>query len=211
MNVIIIGANGVGKGTVAEKLQKKLGLTHVSTGDMFVEYKDRLSNAHEPEWFNEVRELISKSNDFVKKGVLVPNDITFRILELRKKELRDRPENKAHKGWMYDGFPRNFGQAIELDAWIKREGESVDLCMYLDAPQAVCANRIKGRIAQLKKEGKEPKMSMEKELERLAKFFEEIHPLTYYYKELGILRKVYAGYSPIEVFETASEVILAKF
>ena len=70
MNIVMLGAPGTGKGTAAKMLAKKLNLPHISTGDMFREQIKK----------NET-ELGKEANEYISKGLLVPDELTIRIVK----------------------------------------------------------------------------------------------------------------------------------
>lgn len=98
MNLILLGPPGTGKGTQAEKLSEKLGIPHISTGDLF-------------------RELAAEGNPlgveardkYWGKGNLVPDDVTIKLAEERLEKT------DCKKGFILDGFPRTIPQAQALD------------------------------------------------------------------------------------------------
>ena len=71
MNIVMLGAPGTGKGTVAKVLAKRLGMPHISTGDMF---REQIKNG---------TELGKEANDYISKGLLVPDELTIRIVKDR--------------------------------------------------------------------------------------------------------------------------------
>ncbi|MDI6826086.1 MAG: adenylate kinase [Candidatus Aenigmarchaeota archaeon] len=97
LNIVLLGAPGVGKGTYAEILSKKYKIPHVSTGQMF---RDAIK---------ERSELGKKVESFITKGDLVPDDITIDVIKERLKE------EDCKKGFLLDGFPRTIPQAEALE------------------------------------------------------------------------------------------------
>ena len=96
MNIVMLGAPGTGKGTVAKVLAKRLGMPHISTGDMF---REQIKNG---------TELGKEANDYISKGLLVPDELTIRIV----KDRLSQPDTES--GVILDGFPRTLEQAKEL-------------------------------------------------------------------------------------------------
>jgi adenylate kinase len=94
--LIIFGPPGVGKGTQAELLSSELGLFHLSTGEV-------LRQA-----FENGTELGIKANEITQRGELVPDDIMIGIV----KEALEH--NKKENGFILDGFPRTYHQAVAL-------------------------------------------------------------------------------------------------
>ncbi len=128
MNIILIGAQGSGKGTQAEKLTSSLGVSHVASGDMFRKA------------FDEKTELGIKANAYLDRGELVPDDITVAMVLSRIKE----PD--CANGVLLDGFPRNIAQAQSLDEGLKETGRQIDVVIYLDVPREELLKRLSGRF-----------------------------------------------------------------
>ena len=97
MVIIMLGAPGTGKGTVASILTEKLGVPQVSTGDIF--------RAN----IKEGTELGKLAESYMSQGKLVPDDVTIDLVRNRLKE------DDVKNGIILDGFPRTVLQAQELD------------------------------------------------------------------------------------------------
>lgn len=127
MIIIMLGAPGTGKGTVAEILQGKLGIKQVSTGDIFRKnIKER----------TEIGILAEK---YISKGNLVPDDVTIEIVKNRLEE----PD--VENGIILDGFPRTVKQAEELDKILAQKGKKVDKVINLTTPDEEIIERIVNR------------------------------------------------------------------
>ena len=101
MYIVLLGAPGAGKGTIAKILAKDLGLTHISTGDIFrKEMKNRTKLG---------KEIVQ----YMDNGLLVPDDIVLEVVEKRLK----RADTK--EGAILDGFPRTVVQAEALEKFLK--------------------------------------------------------------------------------------------
>ena len=127
MNLILLGPPGAGKGTQAEVLSGKLGVVHISTGDMLREAA------------REGHELGRKAREFMEKGELVPDDLVTEIV----KERLTRPDTIG--GFILDGYPRTDTQARDLDAALKCIKCGIDLVLYFKTSPAVCIKRLSGR------------------------------------------------------------------
>ncbi|HEY4385179.1 MAG TPA: adenylate kinase [Ktedonobacteraceae bacterium] len=127
MNIILIGAQGSGKGTQAQRLAQALGICHVASGDMF---RKEIS---------ERSELGLKAQEYIDRGSLVPDDITVEMILSKLKE----PESAA--GVLLDGFPRTVAQAQALDAELASSGKGIDSVVYLKVPEDVLVRRLSGR------------------------------------------------------------------
>lgn len=127
MNIIMLGAPGTGKGTVAGILTEKLGWPQVSTGDIFRKH------------IKEGTELGKLAESYISKGNLVPDDVTVQLIENRLKE------DDVKEGIILDGFPRTVNQAEELDKLLAQKGEKVDLVVNLTTPKEEIIERIVNR------------------------------------------------------------------
>ncbi len=127
MNIILIGAQGSGKGTQAQRLALSLGIRHVASGDLFRKEIDAQS------------ELGLKAKEYIDRGSLVPDDITVHMILSKLKE----PESAA--GVLLDGFPRTVAQAKALDADLEPSGRGIDCVVYLKVPHDVLLRRLSGR------------------------------------------------------------------
>jgi adenylate kinase len=127
VNVILIGAQGSGKGTQADLLASELGLPHVSSGDLF-----RQAMA-------EKTELGLKVKTYMDRGELVPDDLTVAMILSRL----TMPDCAA--GVILDGFPRTVAQEQALDEELQKVGKQIDLVFYLDVPREELLARLSGR------------------------------------------------------------------
>ncbi len=125
--VVLLGGPGAGKGTQAGILTKRLGVPHVSTGDLFR---------------SAVRDgspIGLEARRYMERGHLVPDDITIRML-LARLEADD-----AKSGAILDGFPRNAAQAAALDVALAERGSRVDRAPYIEVPPDQLVLRMSGR------------------------------------------------------------------
>ena len=125
--IVMLGPPGAGKGTQAEILAQKLGLVHVSSGDLF---RENLSNQ---------TELGKLAQTYMTKGELVPDDVTIAIV----KERLSRPD--CAKGAVLDGFPRTPAQAEALNQILAELNGKVDLVPLISVPNDVLVERLSGR------------------------------------------------------------------
>lgn len=126
-NIILIGAQGSGKGTQADKLSQELGMSHVASGDLF---RKALS---------EQTSLGLRAKTFMDRGELVPDEITVAMVLERISELKDTP------GILLDGFPRTIAQAQALDHDLQRIGQRINKVVYLEVPREALLKRLAGR------------------------------------------------------------------
>jgi len=127
MYLIMLGAQGTGKGTIAGILSEKTGWPQISTGDIF-----RKNIA-------EKTELGIKANEFISKGKLVPDEITVPMVvdRLNQEDCKD--------GAILDGFPRTVEQAERLEEILFNKNKKVDLVINLTTPREEIITRILNR------------------------------------------------------------------
>jgi len=123
MNLIIFGPPGSGKGTYASRLEPILKIKKLNTGDIFREIAKENSD------------LGKKVNEYLTKGILVPDDITIEVV----KEMINRAEFK--NGIIFDGYPRTIPQSEALENMVK-----IDAVINLIVPEWVIAERLSTRI-----------------------------------------------------------------
>ena len=127
MRIVLLGAPGAGKGTIAKLLTEYDGSVQISTGDI-------LRGA-----VKAGSELGKKAKDFMERGDLVPDSLIMDIMEARLQE----PD--ATKGFILDGFPRTIPQAEELKKLLQKLNITMDLAVDLDVPRAVILDRLTTR------------------------------------------------------------------
>ncbi len=127
MRLILLGLPGAGKGTQAKVLSERLGLLHISTGDMF-----RQAAAAGTE-------LGNRAQDYMSRGELVPDEVTIGML------LERIAQPDAGQGIMLDGFPRTIPQAEALDVALSERGSPIDAVLYIQVPESDLMTRLTGR------------------------------------------------------------------
>lgn len=127
MNIIMLGAPGAGKGTIASQMEERYKLPHISTGDIF---RENIKNN---------TELGVMAKSYIDRGALVPDEVTTNITV-------DRLSNADCKnGFILDGFPRNFNQAKCLDEALSKLNKKIDLVILVDASDKQITERLSGR------------------------------------------------------------------
>ena len=196
MIIIMLGAQGTGKGTVAGIISKEIGLPQISTGDIF---RKNIS---------EKTELGIEADKYISKGNLVPDNITVPMVEDRL------TWEDAKNGAILDGFPRTIEQAKKLDEMLEKKGEKVDLVVNLVTPKEelidrmltrrVCTNQeckatYNTKLNPPKQEGicdkcgsplaqRTDDSDPEAIKRRLEIYEEKTSPLVQYYEEKGVLK-----------------------
>ena len=134
MHVILMGPQGVGKGTQAGRIAGQVGLSHLSTGELF----RAAIKAGTP--------LGVMAKKILDEGNLVPDDITLGIVETRLDEIAaERSAGGNVQGALFDGFPRTIPQAEGLDEMLAKRNESILAVIEITAPRDVLVRRLSGR------------------------------------------------------------------
>ncbi len=124
MKLILLGAPGAGKGTVAKMLTAIDGSVQISTGDI-------LRSAVQAG-----TELGREAEGYMKRGDLVPDSLIMGIMEKRLQE----PDCAG--GFLLDGFPRTVPQAEELTKLLAKLGITLDMVASIDVPRDVILDRL---------------------------------------------------------------------
>jgi adenylate kinase len=124
--LIVLGRQGAGKGTQCSRLASRLGIGHLSTGDLF--------RAEIAAGTALGREL----DRYVATGELVPDDVVLDVVatNLGSAELRAQ-------GYLLDGFPRTLAQAQALFEVLG--ANAADLALEIDVPVDVVSRRLAAR------------------------------------------------------------------
>jgi adenylate kinase len=127
MNVMLIGAQGSGKGTQAQLLEESLNLKSCASGELLrdaIARETKLGKAAKP---------------YYDRGDLVPDELVAGLILERLRELGDA------FGIILDGFPRTLTQARLLDDMLAQMGQRIDAVIYLFVPREVLLDRLSGR------------------------------------------------------------------
>jgi len=215
LRIVMLGAPGAGKGTQAKQMAEKLGLPHISTGDIF--------RAH----LREGTPLGLQVKSYLDSGRLVPDQLTCAIVADRTAQA------DCKNGYILDGFPRSLPQAEEFQRLLSDRGENVDLAINIDVTNAEIVDRLTARrscpkcgaIYNLK--FKPPKKNNTCDLDgetliqrqddqektvrdRLKVYHETTEPIIDYYDRQGVLKTVPGtGSTPDAVFKKVEELVSA--
>ncbi|MGF7398261.1 adenylate kinase [Thermoanaerobacterium thermosaccharolyticum] len=212
MRIILLGPPGAGKGTQAERIVNDYKIPHISTGDIF---RYNIKNN---------TELGKLAKQFIDKGLLVPDDVTNKIVEdrLSKDDCSD--------GFLLDGYPRNVVQAESLGKYLENKGLKIDHVLNIIVDRDVLVQRLSGRRvcpscgATYHIVTKPPKAegicdncgekliqrtddNIESVLKRLEVYEDETKPLVEYYGKLNLIRNI-DGNKPVnEVYKEIQALI----
>ncbi|MEW6528083.1 MAG: adenylate kinase [Spirochaetota bacterium] len=127
MRIILLGAPGAGKGTIAKMLVEKYGIVQISTGDI-------LRQA-----VKEGTPVGKKAAEYMNTGKLVPDELIMDIIE----ERIARPD--CANGFIFDGFPRTIPQAEALEKLFATKNMTIDAIINLEVPEDVVLKRLTSR------------------------------------------------------------------
>ncbi|MCM1189786.1 MAG: adenylate kinase [bacterium] len=212
MKIIMLGAPGAGKGTQAKMIAERYRIPHISTGDIF---RANIKNG---------TELGMEAKKYMDQGLLVPDELTVRIL------LDRVAQADCADGYVLDGFPRTIPQAEVLDQELNRLGEKIDYAINVDVPDENIVKRMSGRRACLKcgatyhiehippkQEGICDDCGSELVLRdddrpetvqnRLKVYHDQTQPLIRFYTEKGIMKVVDGTMEMADVFAAIAEIL----
>ncbi len=127
MRIVLLGAPGAGKGTIAKLLSDYDGSVQISTGDI-------LRNAVKAK-----TKLGIEAQGYMERGELVPDKLIMDIMEARLQE------SDCAKGYLLDGFPRTIPQAEELKKLLIKLNMKLDAVINIDVPKEVILDRLTTR------------------------------------------------------------------
>lgn len=207
MNIVLLGAPGVGKGTQSVKIVSEWGLEHISTGDIL-----RQAVAVETP-------LGVQAKSYMDSGELVPD---FIVIGLVKSRIM---ESGMNKGFVLDGFPRNESQAAVLDRELEEMGVSLDAVINIDVARDLIVQRLTsrrackacGRITNASEGYKCAACGADlvqrtddneaTARNRLAVYDKATAPLIDYYRSRGVLREIDGSKSVNEVWESIKSAL----
>ena len=212
MKLIILGAPGSGKGTASTVIRDKYSLAHISTGDIF---RANIKNG---------TELGMEAKKYMDQGLLVPDELTVRIL------LDRVAQDDCKNGYILDGFPRTIYQAEELDKFLAEQGQKLDAVINFQVGHDTLIQRLTGRRickncgAGYHIVGMPPKVegicdkcggeleqrkddTVETAENRIVVYNESTKPLIEYYEKSGALKNFNAEQDHMVVFKEIVEAI----
>ena len=127
LKLILFGPPGAGKGTQAALLKERLGIAHISSGDLF---RHHLANG---------TELGQLAQGYMNRGALVPDEVTIGMV------LERIAQPDAGEGFMLDGFPRSAGQAEALATALAQQGGQIDRVLHIKVADAELVRRLSDR------------------------------------------------------------------
>ncbi len=168
MNIVIFGPPGAGKGTQSKSIANKYNLYPLSTGELLrKEIKDNTK-------------LGSEISLIINSGDLVSDDIVSNLIG--KFISDDSYRNRI----IFDGYPRNLNQAINLDNLLKKDNQKIDIVLKLSVSLEIIKKRILDRQSQENRADD----SKEVAIKRFKNYENSIEPVINYYKSSNLLKVV---------------------
>jgi len=184
MNIIIFGPPGAGKGTQAEIIAKNKKLNHLSSGEL------------SRQMIND-KVLGEKIKKYLDSGNLIPNPIIINIVE---KYIQ---ENKQKNGFIFDGYPRNIGQAHALDKLAKEHNTTIDLVINLQLSESEALKRI---MLRGQSSGRSDD-NLEITKKRLKIYRERTKPILDYYQQQKKLKTINGKKTITEISQDIKNLI----
>jgi adenylate kinase len=193
--IVLLGPPGAGKGTQAQLISEKLGLPHISSGDIF---RENLKNQ---------TDLGKLAKGYMDRGELVPDDLTIQMI----RDRLSRPD--CVSGALLDGFPRTVAQAEALTQMLAEFTGRVNAVPYINVAEEVLVERLTGRWT-CRAEGhvfhekfsppkvtgvcdfdgselyQRPDDNVETVTRRIRVYLDQTMPLIAYYRQGGVLLEV---------------------
>lgn len=172
--IVLLGPPGAGKGTQAQKLARRLGIPHISTGAILRAEAARGTD------------LGRRAAALMERGELVPDDVVLEIVQARLEQ------DDCRRGFILDGFPRSLAQAeaLERECGVASAGLRV---LSLDVPSEELVKRM---VLRGRKDDREDVIRA-----RLEVYRQQTEPLIAFYRERGALVPIDGIGSTEEVFE----------
>jgi len=185
VNVLLLGPQGSGKGTQAQKISDAYGVPHIATGDMF-----RAAITAGTELGRRVEPLLAA-------GELVPDDITIALIRERL------GEDDAQQGFVLDGFPRNLPQAEALDTMLEEIERPLSAVLLLELSDDTARERL-GKRAAIEGRADDQPDAIER---RLRDYHAKTEQVVEHYLATGKLVKMHAERPINEVWDEIADTL----
>jgi adenylate kinase len=180
LNLILFGPPGSGKGTQSEKLIRKYGLKHLSTGDLL---RSEIANQ---------TALGLEAKNMMDRGQLVPDEVVIGMI------ASALDTNPGAKGFLFDGFPRTSAQAEALDRLLELKNTSINKMLAMDVSEEELVSRLlkRGITSGRSDDNNEGVIRA-----RIAEYHNKTAAVADYYQKFGKVVLVKGEGSVEEIFE----------
>jgi adenylate kinase len=179
MNILILGPQGSGKGTQAQRIAASYGVPHIATGDMLREAMAAGTA------------LGLRVKPIYDAGQLVPDELMIDLIRERSEQ------DDVADGFVLDGFPRTMAQAEALDAMLREIERSLTVVLFLDVPEEVCVERLSKRALADGRVDDTPEAIRT----RLSLYRRETEPVIEHYRAQGNLVVIHGDRPVDDVFD----------
>lgn len=183
MRAVFLGPPGSGKGTQAELLQSRLGITTIGTGDILRDAVNRSTP------------LGKQVKSYLEAGQLAPDDLVNQVIA----ELLRRPDRPDK--FVLDGYPRNANQAAALDRLLKENKLKLTAVVHFVIDEDVVIRRM---LARKRSDDDENVIR-----NRMKVYNESALGLVNYYRKQGILHEVKADTDKELLYVTIASLLLS--
>lgn len=217
--LVLLGAPGVGKGTQGELLSRRMGVCHISTGDLFRAAGSLKGDKQTP--------AMAEAMKYMRCGELVPDAIVWGLVRDQSEAMHSR------QGFLLDGFPRTLAQAAHLKQFAEDEKLPLGAVVDYEMPHDEIVMRLSGRRICAKCKSVSHVTWRPSKIEgvcdecsgrlyrrdddnpasiaiRLAAYEHSTAPLIQFYKDLGLLTSVNAVGSAEEVYSRTMTALQAR-
>ena len=181
--LFVLGGPGAGKGTQCANLVRDYAFTHLSAGDLLRAEQDRPGS--------EFGDLI---RDYIKNGLIVPQEVTIQLLE---NAMKSTAEKGAKKKFLIDGFPRKMDQALKFEEIVCPS----KFTLFFDCPEEVMQERLLKR-GETSGRADDNAESIKK---RFRTFVETSMPVVDMFDKQGRVVKVMATKGPEDVYKEVQQ------
>ncbi|NJM41794.1 MAG: adenylate kinase [Anaerolineae bacterium] len=212
--IVLLGAPGSGKGTQAVRLSREMGLSHISSGELF---RESMSAG---------TELGRLARTYIDRGELVPDEVTVGMVG----ERLNQPD--CINGFILDGFPRTLPQADALETALEKNGKCITCVPHIRVRERMLMERLSHRWtcrdcgAVFAYESLPPRIGCKKDIcdgelyqrsddnsetqkRRLQVYLEQTAPLIGYYWAKKVLVEINGEYQIEYVYGLLHKAVLA--
>lgn len=186
LNLVLFGPPGAGKGTQSQKLIDRYELVHLSTGDLL---RSEISAG---------TELGLRAKGLMDAGILVPDEVVIGMIDNKLEQ------NKAAKGFIFDGFPRTIPQAEALDRLLETRGTAISGMVALEVEEGELISRL---LLRGQSSGRPDDQNEALIAQRVTEYNTKTAPVAGYYRGQGKFHSINGIGSIEEIFSKICSIV----